>query len=446
MAGLAGLTGGLNIVHADYDNDGWLDALVLRGAWLGPAGRHPDSLLRNRGDGTFEDVTEAAGLLAFHPGQTAAWADVDLDGWVDVFVGHETTGLERHACRFLRNRGDGTFEDRTAESGLGIEGFVKAALWGDVDNDGLVDLFVSRLGQPNLLMRNRGDGTFEDVAEQAGVGEPIFSFPAFFFDFDNDGNLDLFVGGYASSYVQAGAQGVAAAYLGLPTDLTRPRLFRNRGDGSFEDVSREMGVDRPTLPMGCNFGDLDNDGYLDFYLGTGAPDLRAQIPNLMYRNVNGRRFVDVTAAGGFGHLQKGHGVAFGDVDADGDQDVFAVIGGAFSGDVSRNVLFENPGSEAHWIELRLEGTDSSRDALGARVRVDVQDVEGPRSIHRVVSSGGSFGAASLRLAIGLGTARQIERIEVRWPRGGRQVFEDLPLDQALVLREGSSTPSPAVRR
>ncbi len=435
-AGLEGLVGGLNLVQADYDNDGRLDVLVLRGAWGGSEGRYPDSLLHNLGDGRFEDVTEEAGLLAFHPGQTAAWADVDLDGWLDLFIGHESTGPERHPCRLMRNLGDGTFEEITVAAGLGVVGFVKGVVWGDVDNDGYPDLFVSRLGEPNLLLRNRGDLTFEDITRTAGVAEPRFSFSTWFFDYDNDGWLDLFVAGYASSYLEASAVEVAAEYFGRPVTLTTARLYRNRGDGTFEDVTVATGVDRAALTMGCNFGDLDNDGYLDFYLGTGAPDFRALVPNLMFRNDAGHRFQDVTTAGGFGHLQKGHGIAFADFDGDGDQDVVAVLGGAFSGDGYPDALFENPGTGARWVTLRLVGTTANRAALGARVRVDLRTEDGPRSIHRVVSSGGSFGASSLQLEIGLGRALAIEAVVVAWPGGEEQRFTTVPMDRVVLVHQG----------
>ncbi len=449
-AGLEGITGGLNLVHGDYDNDGLLDVLVLRGAWLMSEGRHPDSLLRNMG-GRFEDVTEAASLLAFSPGQTAAWADFDLDGHLDLFVGHESAGPERHASRLLRNRGDGTFEDVSRARGLMVDGFVKGVTWGDVDNDGRPDLFISRLGEPNMLWRNSGS-TFEDITASAGVAEPMFSFPTWFFDYDNDGWLDLYVAGYANSYFETSSAPSAADLLHRhgarhlqhgplrdvepPGPGSRGRLYRNRGDGTFEDVSRATGVDRVSLTMGCNFGDLDNDGWLDFYLGTGAPDFRSQVPNLMLRNDRGRRFQDVTFSGGFGHLQKGHGIAFGDLDSDGDQDVVAVMGGAFTGDIFANAVFENPGHGARWLTLRLLGTSANRAAIGARIRVDLQTADGARSLHRVVSSGGSFGSSSLQVELGLGQASSVDAVHVDWPGGERQSFTDLPIDRTVLLKQG----------
>ena len=429
-SGLQGLVGGLNMVHADYDNDGDADILVLRGAWL--AEGHPNSLLRNRGDGTFDDVTVAAGLYSLHPTQTATWADFDNDGHLDLFIGNESNEQAgRHRCEYYRNRGDGTFEEIAQEAGLAVEGYVKAVVSGDYDNDGWTDLYVSRYQQTNLLLRNMEGAGFEEVAQAAGVTEPIDSFPAWFWDYNNDGWLDLFVSGW-----RATAADVAAEYLGLEGRDEKPRLYRNNGDGTFTDETASAGLQRVMYTMGSNFGDLDNDGWLDFYVGTGDPDLRALMPNRMFRNDRGARFLEVTASGGFGHLQKGHGVAFGDVDEDGDQDIYAVMGGAFEGDVAMNVLFENPGHANRWITLTLEGTTTNRSAIGARIRVDVTTPQGHRSFHRVVTSGGSFGSSSFRQEIGLGRAMAIDRIEIFWPGSQTtQRLEQVDMERQVHITE-----------
>ena len=450
--GLTGLTGGLQLVHADFDNDSYLDFLVLRGAWMGIDGQHPNSLVRNQG-GTFADVTEAAGLLSFHPTQTAAWADIDNDGWLDLFIGNETFREDGdiHPSELFHNQGDGTFAEKAASLGLATQGFVKGSTWGDFDNDGQVDLYVSRLLGDNFLFRNRGaesieESRFVDVASLAGVEQPHNSFPTWFWDFDNDGWLDLFASGYHYN-PEINAGDVAADYLGLPTDAERARLFRNRGNGTFADVSQAHHLHKVLYTMGCNYVDLDNDGWLDFYAGTGAPSLRSVMPNRMFRNAGGRVFQDVTASGGFGHLQKGHGVAVGDLDNDGDQDIYAVIGGAYTGDIFQNVLFENPGHGHRWITLLLEGTEANRSAIGARVEVQVETPGGTRSIHRAVSSGASFGASSLQQEIGLGQATAIREIAVIWPGADAvQRFADVPLDQAYRVRQGEAALIPLVRK
>jgi hypothetical protein len=446
-AGLIGEVGGLNLCHADYDNDGDPDVLVLRGAWLQEDGRHPNSLLRNNGAGTFADVTEEAGMLSFHPTQTAAWADYDNDGWLDVFIGNESTAGERHPCELYRNNGDGTFTDLAVREGVAHVGFVKGATWGDYDNDGLPDLYLSRMGQTNVLYRNQGSGQvprFIDVSKQAGVEEPINSFATWFWDYDNDGWLDLLVAPFPGFGADSLEQ-VVASYLGLPSASARPRLYHNRGDGRFDEVSRTVGLSDPLLAMGANFGDLDNDGFSDMYFGTGEPNLRTLVPNRMYRNDGGSRFQDVTTSGGFGHLQKGHGIAFGDIDSDGDQDIYAVMGGAYASDLAYNSLFLNPGHGNHWITLRLQGVRSNRAAIGARIKVVVQDKSGSRSIYATVGTGGSFGASSLQQEIGLGQAASIREIEIRWPAGGVQRIRGALRNQSYVVQEEGLDQGPGPR-
>jgi hypothetical protein len=447
-AGLTGLLGGLNMIQADYNNDGHTDVLILRGAWY-PDG-HPNSLLRNDGDGTFTDVTVQAGLDAADPTQTADWGDYDNDGDLDLFVGNETsragdtrwgpTTNETNPCALYRNNGDGTFTNVAADVGLDVTGYVKAVVWGDIENDGDPDLYISSWSTPNRLFRNDGrgeDGTwqFTDVTEDAGVSEPVESFPAWFWDYDNDGYQDLFVSGWRAS-----AGDMAAEALGRPVDAEMPRLYHNDGDGTFTEVSDEANLRKVMFSMGSNFGDLDNDGRLDFYVGTGDPDFRTLIPNRMFRNTGDGQFEEVTAPGGFGHLQKGHGVAVADLDHDGDQDIYAVMGGAFEGDVFHNVLFENPGFGHHWITLRLEGTTSNRSAVGARIRVVVETDGEERVLYRTVGTGGSFGASSLQQEIGLGDADAIRRLEVTWPASGTtQQFSDVPMDRVVRVREGADT-------
>jgi len=443
-AGLLGEVGGLNIMQTDYNNDGWLDVLVLRGAWFGVEGHYPLSLLRNNGNGTFDDVTEEAGLLRFHPTQAATWFDYNNDGWLDLFIGNETTPGDTNRCELFRNNGNGTFTECAAEVGLDAVAFIKAVASGDYNNDGWPDLFVSSRGQPKMLFRNegpqgadrslKGAWKFTDVAAQAGVTEPRYSFPTWFFDYDNDGWLDIFVCGFGIKDVGD----IAADYLGLPTKAERARLYHNNQDGTFTDVTKEARLYRILLGMACNFGDLDNDGYLDFYLGTGDPDLSTLIPNRMFRNAEGKFFQDVTTAGGFGHLQKGHGIAFADIDNDGDQDVFSNMGGAYSGDIYRKALFENPGNSNHWVKLKLVGIKSNRAAIGARIKLVVETPAGKRAIYKTVNSGGSFGANPLRQEIGLGQARSISEGEIRWPALGLiQKIPSLKADRCYTILEGN---------
>jgi hypothetical protein len=440
-SGLAGLYGGLNLQQTDYDNDGRLDLWVLRGAWLGTAGRLPNSLLRNNGDGTFTDVTEAAKLLSFHPTQASVWFDYDGDGWLDVFIGNESTDPnDPDPCELYRNNRDGTFTECAAATGLRVAHFVKGVTAADYDNDGRPDLYLSCRQEANLLFHNDGPAPgggwkFSEVGRRAGVTEPIRSFPTWFFDYDNDGWEDLFVSGYFINHVGD----VIADYLGRPNQGTPPKLYRNNRDGTFVDMTAAARLNRVCHTMGSNYGDLDNDGWLDFYLATGDPDFMTLIPNRMFRNNGGKNFQDVTTATGTGHLQKGHGVAFADLDHDGDQDVYAVIGGAYAGDNYRNCLFLNPGTTNRWLKLRLTGKQANRPAIGARIAVRFETPAGPRTVYRTVSGGGSFGGNPLRQEFGLADATAISQVEITWPgSGSKQVLEGLQLDRAYQIEEGAA--------
>ena len=309
----------------------------------------------------------------------------------------------------------------------------KGATWGDYDRDGRLDLYVSNSGQENRLYHNNGDGTFTDVAPQLKVTEPIKSFSCWFFDYDNDGRQDIFVTGFAGTL-----NDVIRSQLGQPTGGERPRLYHNDGSSGFRDVTLEAGLDRVLLVMGSNFGDIDNDGYLDMYLGTGQPACFYVVPNVLLHNVAGRRFEDVTVSSGTGHLQKGHGISFADWDRDGDVDIFLASGGATPGDKAHNVLFQNPGHGNHWINVRLIGTRSNRAAIGAEVQVDLMTPDGKKaSRHRVIGSGSSFGGNSLATTIGLGLSTSSVKLQVNWPASGqRQTFHKVPMDQAIEITEG----------
>ena len=251
------------------------------------------------------------------------------------------------------------------------------------------------------------------------------------------GREDLFVAGYGSARGIPTVEDVAGDYLGTPTDADRDRLYRNRGDGTFEDVTKAAGLYRVLGAMALNFGDLDNDGWLDFYTGTGTPDLGMLVPNRMFRNDGGKRFQDVTTAGNFGHLQKGHAIAFGDYDNDGDQDVVEQMGGAYLGDTARTTLYRNPGPPGRSIGIELEGVRSNRRGVGARLELLVETAAGRRSIHRTVTSGGSFGGNPMRQEIGLGEAARIAWLEVRWPATGqKQRVTGLEPGRRYLVREG----------
>ncbi|HVW12001.1 MAG TPA: FG-GAP-like repeat-containing protein [Bryobacteraceae bacterium] len=428
-AGLSGVTGGLNMIQTDYNNDGCRDVLVLRGGWEWARRK---SLLRNNCDGTFTDVTREAGLLdPPRATQTAVWTDIDRDGRLDLFIGNENAPLQ-----LFHNNGNGTFTDIAAAAGVDKTGFVKAVVAGDYDGDGYPDLYVSNFRGEHYLFHNNHDRTFTDVTQQAGLGQQGPTFGAWFFDYDNDGRLDLFVGGYYSSLSD-----IAAGYMGLPQKGEPLRLFHNVGNGRFQDVTADVGLDRVFLPMGMNFGDIDNDGYPDFYLGTGNPSFAQLFPNVLYHNDGGRHFTDVTASSGTGILPKGHGIAFADLDNDGDEDLTVVMGGPDPGDEHNARLFENPGNGNDWIGIHLDGVKSNRPGIGARIKVTVRNgAEKPRDVYATVGSGGSFGAGPFEQHIGLGKNATVLSVEIQWPSGSApQVLTNTGKNRVLEIREDART-------
>jgi hypothetical protein len=451
-AGIADQVLALNCSHADFDNDGRLDVFLMRGGW---ESAYRQTLLRNLGDGRFADVTEAAGMAVPIACQGAAWGDYDNDGWVDVYVVGEyhalggtegssawaTTGLQadaRNYCRLYHNRGDGTFEDVAEVADVSNYSFAKGAAWGDYDDDGDLDLFVSNNGAPCRLYRNDGRGRFEDVAPELGLDAPINGFACWFWDFDNDGRLDLYVNNFDGTLESA-----VRGFFGVDPPGRhpgRPRLFRNLGPQGFRDVAAECGLDKPVLAMGANFGDIDNDGFLDMYHGTGAPAYSMLVPKILYKNVEGSRFEDVTTSSATGHLQKGHGVSFADYDNDGDLDLFAQLGGAVPGDKAYNALFQNPGHGRHWLKVKLVGTKTNRAAIGARIRADIEGPDGKvRSIHRVVGCASSFGGNTLVEHLGIKEATKVQRLTITWPTSRTaQVFTDVPAGRTIEITEGST--------
>lgn len=469
-AGLASELGGLNLIVADYDNDGHPDLLVLRGGWWGRYGNYPVSLLHNRGDGTFEDVTERAGLLrqgAAGPTQTAAWADFDGDGRLDLFIGFEPmndlqaqsapdnlSGPEAHPALLFHNNGDGTFTEVAHEAGLNSQGFVKGVAWGDFNNDGRPDLYVSTHDGHNRLYRNDGPmdpqhpdaahWRFTDVTAQAGLGNPGPTFATWFFDYNNDGWPDLFVAGYYTDSMQD----VGRFEAGEPYKAGVPHLYRNNHDGTFTDVAHSLHLDRAILTMGANFGDLDNDGWLDVYLGNGEPSFQSLLPNRMFRNDRGKSFQDVTTSGGFGHLQKGHAVIFADLENRGQEDVFEEMGGAYAGDPYQAALYRNPGHPNHSITLQLVGVMTNRAAYGARIEVIFHDGHELRHVFRTVGAVSSFGAGPAEQHIGVGQATVLDEVRIRWPATYRreQIFTHLTADTAYRLREGATAAEAIPRR
>jgi len=426
QAGLADQLGGLNMTETDYNNDGCIDILVLRGGWEFPMRK---SLLRNNCDGTFTDVTQQSGLGdTVTATNSAAWADIDNDGYLDLFIANE-----RSPSQLFRNRGDGTFEDISHSAGIDKTQWSKGVAAGDFDNDGYVDFYVSNLDGANLLYHNNHDLTFTEIARQAGVQAPGVGFTTWFFDYDNDGWPDLYVGAYPGYSIDQ----IVRSYMHLPSQSDTIKLYKNMRNGTFKDVTADVDLDTVFLPMGANFGDVDNDGFLDIYLGMGSPSYGSMMPHVLLKNDGGKKFSDITESSGTGDLHKGHGITFADIFRTGHEDIVANFGGATFGDAHTLRFFHNPGNDNDWINLKLVGVKSNRAAYGARITVTVQNDGGAaRTIVRTVGYGSSFGNNPMEQHIGLGHGALILSIDILWPASNsRQHFTSVGKDQFLQIKE-----------
>lgn len=431
-AGLANQRGGLYCVQADYNNDGLMDVFVPRGAWM----PHPvrSSLLRNDGNGKFTDVTIEAGLGEPFNSLSACWADFDGDGFVDLFV---PAGLQ--PSRLYRNLGNGKFEDVAARAGVTGSSTPtwRSAVWIDFNRDGHPDLFVNSLRGTATLYRNDGRGAFTDVTASMGIDGPRTGFACWAWDYDNDGWTDIF----ATCY-EYPLRDVVRGLQGQPHSSGSNRLFRNHEGKGFKDVTQEVGLDLVFATMGCNFGDIDNDGWLDMFLGTGGPDMAMLVPSRMFKNVGGTRFSEITSSARTGSIQKGHSVAFGDWDRNGTLDIFIEMGGVTWNTRFHNMLYQNPGQGNNWLNVKLVGRKSNRAAIGARIEA-VLDGPQPLTIHREVTSGSSFGANPLEQMIGVGKASRIKELTIRWPATSTtQTFFNVPVNRAIEIMEGNDEARP----
>jgi tetratricopeptide (TPR) repeat protein len=438
-AGLFHVHSGFSATFSDYDGDGRPDLHIGRDGWNGPM---RNSLYRNEGNGTFVELTERAGLEDPGSSFVCAWSDVDRDGDVDLMIANGVTG-GGDTNRLYRNDGDGSFTDVTERAGLSERSGIQTIglTFGDYDSDGWPDLFVSGIGIRNRLYRNRGDGTFEEVAERAGVaGKDDISggYVAFFLDYDNDLDLDILKTVLAPW--RDVLLGLSEHFDALPVSKRQgmlrdcPKLFRNDGDGTFTEVGEQAGFTHPIGIMGAGVADVDNDGYLDVYFATGDPAIERMEPDRFFHNNGDGTFSDVTFVTGLGNIGKGHGVTFVDIDGDGDLEIYVPEGGFVHSDAWPNVFYFNRiDSGNHWLHVDLEGSESNLEGLDTKLIVHAGELQILREVHNGVGFGSSD---SPTMELGLGTAQQIDRLEVHWPSGQVQTFDDVPIDRRIFLREG----------
>ena len=439
-AGVADTGYGMGCAVGDYDNDGFSDLYVTNfGA---------NVFFRNNGDGTFTDVTTQTGTGDTRWGTSCAFIDYDNNGFLDLYVTNyvkyaiesdqvcmdkgvrvycDPRLYEEELDILYHNNGDGTFTDMTESAGFsGATGRGLAIAWGDYDDDGDMDVYIANDADQNFLYRNNGDGTFTDVSLTAGVGfsedgDAENGMGADFGDYDNDGYLDLVVTNFQ--------------------DQTNT-LYHNEGGGLFSDVSyaSKIGtISLPYLAWGVSFCDYDNDGYQDLFIANGHLHENVQAfnptgfyeqPNLLFLNNRDGTFDEVGDSSGSGlRLEKvSRGFAYSDYDNDGDLDLFVTN---LKGTPD---LLRNGGNQNTWLTLKLIGTRSNRDAIGARVKVTTGNLI---QIREVRSGSSYLSQNDMRLHFGLGKHRQIDRIEIRWPSGLGEHLEGVKPNQNLTLVEGS---------
>lgn len=424
-AGITGPDGGWATIWFDFDNDGDPDLYVTREGWYAPA---PNSLYRNNGDGTFTDIAKAAGVDDPQgTGFSATVADFNLDGLLDIYVANGAPRVGTSNVLFI-NQGNEKFREQAIQAGVSDRRRSIGTCAGDYNNDGYPDLYSVNV-EVNILYKNNRDGTFTDVTAKAGVEQPINTgYVCWFFDVNNDGWQDLFVSSW-NSYQDFLENKITGKSKGRGY---RSVIYRNNQDGTFSDVSTEMGLNACFGTMGANYGDFDNNGFPDVYLGNGGPEMVRQEPDALYMNKGDGTLNDVTTQAGLGHLGKTHGTAVADFDQDGWLDLYLPIGGNFPGDQWRNALYRNRGGNNHALSVLLVGTQCNRDAIGARVRIRLS--QGWR--YQEASRGVGFGASNApELHFGLGQENKVLELEVKWPGGATERFENIEAGQRITIKQ-----------
>ncbi len=401
----------------DFDNNGDLDLFITKGARHGTLlGLKKDELYQNLGAGQFTNIAEAAGVTnTWGQGRSVAVGDYDNDGYLDLLDGNLRTDLVLY-----KNNGDGTFVDKTVQAGLGGLQYTEC-VFADYNNDGYPDIFCTIAMRDSsltdILLKNNRDGTFTNVSNQAGI-RPLLNGRAIAWgDYNNDGNLDLFISrGFAGPLKQT--------------------LYRNNGDGTFTDVTDQAGLGTVDNNRAAAWGDFDNDGYLDLYIVNSGSDPVGKNANRLYRNNHNGTFTDVASTAGVEALvaSRGRGAAWGDYDNDGFLDLF-VTNGEDNTDFIQGpqILYHNEGNRNKWLKVRLIGATSNRQGLGTKVTIHIGQALQYREYNG--SEGHFLSQKAGPLHFGLGRATVIDRIVVKWPSGARQVLNYISANQEITVRE-----------
>ncbi len=415
------------ITVGDYDNDGYADLFITRLGFYAGEGQ----LFHNNGDGSFTDVTAQAGLKVWGPAFSGSWVDYDCDGRLDLFIANNIGGLfdRKSPNRLFHNNGDGTFTEVTEAAGFSTIWPTIGSAWGDYNDDGYPDLFLSNALGKSQLYRNNGDGTFTDVSEQAGIRDNCFGSVALWCDYNNDGRLDIvqFTWSDHENVIHTMRTGEAPP-RGKPA-----RIYHNNGDGTFTMRCRDIGLNGCWGTMSGNAGDVNNDGYLDLVLGNGSPRMDRLEPSILLEN-DGRRFRNVTFAAGLPFGGKGHGCNMADLFGDGRLSVILASGGAYPGDLLTTHVFCPKRLPGNYLNVRLTGVKSNRSAIGARICLEA----GGRRQYRELSGGTNFGCLPMEQHFGLAAATKVDAIQIRWPSGLVQRFSALPINDTIRFTEGHS--------
>lgn len=402
------IIGGWAVAIADYNNDGDLDVYVTRDAW---EGAKRNSLYSNNGFAVFTDLADETGVLDEDDSFTAAWGDVNSDGLLDLYVANGVTGSGSPNKLFLNQDGE-FFNERASKWLVNDTGNSLGVAMGDYDRDGDLDIYVSNVSGPNKLYRNEGH-SFTDITKYAKVESPLNgSYIPLFFDSDSDGDLDLFVS--AMSYYEDVVESIESSG---ETYRNPAHLYRNDGNDVFFQRAADAGIARSFGAMGAGAGDLDNDGVADLYLANGGPLMARFEPNALFLRREDD-YVEVGQQAGVANLGKGHGVAFADINEDGALDIYLGSGGHYPGDVWANSLYINQNSSNSGISVKLDGAGNNKFAVGANVVVH----SGKNYRLQRLDAGSGFGSTnSYALHFGLGTHGKVDSVYISWPTGQSQM-------------------------